>query len=213
MFDALDEYDSEGEHDRERDIGDILKMFVELKDLGDIRLRIFITSRPEIRNSMVVPTAIIRDVALHNAEGSEDDIGLFSRDELSDIGNRRCPGENWTALEQIQRLTKKAGKLFIYAATACRFVDEKLFYRKRLSMILEDDTTGMEELHKMYAQILEQSVPPGSEDREIPVPCVFEKHCRNDCRSFQSTFPERPPRSSPEKDCGKTGCIYQRIFI
>jgi len=114
----------------------------------------------------VVPTAILRDVALHNAEDSKLDIGLFLRDELSDIQRRRCPGQEWPALDQIQRLTKKAENLFIYAATACSFIDSKVFYRRHLSMILEDDTTGMEELHKMYTQILEQSVPRVSEDEK-----------------------------------------------
>jgi hypothetical protein len=33
-------------------------------------------------------------------------------------------------------------------------------------MILKDDTTEMEELHKMYTQILEQSVPRVSEDEK-----------------------------------------------
>jgi archaellum biogenesis ATPase FlaH len=166
VIDALDEYDGEDGRDRENDIREILSLFIQLKDLDNIRLRIFITSRPEIRNSIVVPTTILRDVALHNTEGSEHDIGLFLRDELADIQRRRCPGEEWPALDQIQRLTEKAGNLFIYAATACSFINSKVFYRRRLSMILEDDTTGMEELHKMYTQILGQSVPRVSEDEK-----------------------------------------------
>jgi hypothetical protein len=68
VIDALDEYDDEDGRDRENDIREILNLFIQLKDLDNIRLRIFITSRPEIRNSIVVPTAILRDVALHNAE-------------------------------------------------------------------------------------------------------------------------------------------------
>jgi ABC-type dipeptide/oligopeptide/nickel transport system ATPase component len=166
VIDALDEYDGEDGRDRENDIREILHLFIQLKDLDNIRLRIFITSRPEIRNSIEVPPAIICDVPLHCAEDSELDIGLFLRDELSDIQKHYCPEEEWPALEQIQRLTKKAGKLFIYAATACRHINSRILYRRRLSMILEGDTTGMEDLHKMYTQILEQSVPHASEDEK-----------------------------------------------
>jgi archaellum biogenesis ATPase FlaH len=164
VIDALDEYDDENGRNRENDIREILNLFIQLKDLDNIR--IFITSRPEIRNSITVPTEILRDFALHNAEDSELDIGLFLRGELSDIQRRRCPRKEWPALDQIQRLTKKAGNLFIYAATACSFIDSDVFYNRHLEMILNDNTTEMEELHKMYTQILEQSVPRVSEDEK-----------------------------------------------
>jgi hypothetical protein len=85
VIDALDECDSEGERDREKDIKEILKLLIQSKGLDNIRLRFLITSRPEIRNSIEVPTAILRDVALHNVEDSERDIALFLQNELAGI--------------------------------------------------------------------------------------------------------------------------------
>jgi archaellum biogenesis ATPase FlaH len=174
VIDALDECDSEDERGRkderrrEKDIKEILKLLMQLKDLVNIRLRIFITSRPEIRNSIEAPTAILRDVALYNVEDSEQDISRFLQNELAEIQKSRCPhSQGWPGQEKIRRLTEKAGKLFIYAATACRFIDVKILYDRHLSKILEDNTAGMEDLYEIYTRILEQSVPDVPEDEKI----------------------------------------------
>ena len=148
VIDALDECDSE------RAAEEILELLGEYEDPGQLPLRILITSRPEepgfdrIRNTM-------RRVDLHEAQDSEKDILLFLEDELSRIRKRRGASADWPGKAKIDLLAQKAGKLFIYAATVCRFIDVRRYYDDRLTAILKEDTTGLEELHNIYTRILE----------------------------------------------------------
>ena len=150
VIDALDECDSE------RAAEEILALLTEYEDPGRLPLRILITSRPEVPGFNRIRKTI-RRVDLHEAQDSEKDIFLFLEDELSKIRKRRGASADWPGKKKIDLLAQKAGKLFIYADTACRFIDVRRYYDDRLTTILEEDTTGLEELYNIYTKILESA--------------------------------------------------------
>jgi hypothetical protein len=152
VIDALDECD--GDNDVKR----ILQLFAEAKSLQPIQLRIFITSRREtpirlgFRN---MPEVLHRDLVLNNVpqEIIYHDISIYFRYELKDIE---------LSAQIVTCLTVKACGLFIWAATACRFIKNgKLLASKRLSLILEGGKSGRnpeKELDQIYAKILSDSI-------------------------------------------------------
>src|SRR2546421_8646141 len=84
VIDALDEYDGD------KDVQGILQLFAEAKSLDRIKLRIFVTSRPEtpirlgFRN---MPGILHRDLALHKIARSivDKDISIFFEHKLEEI--------------------------------------------------------------------------------------------------------------------------------
>lgn len=161
VIDALDECGSE------KDINLILQLFLEIKDLVSVKLKIFLTSRPEtpIRLGFQnMPEIHYQDLILHDIPRStvEHDIWVFLRHELDKIRKaRNLPGD-WPDERDINLLVKKSDCLFIYIATACRFIcDPNWPPQDRLSLILESDATGLQltsELDGVYMQILRLSV-------------------------------------------------------
>jgi hypothetical protein len=130
-------------------------------------LRFFITSRPEIpvKHGFNKMTHVsFRDHALHNIDDKvvKKDITTYLTSELKEI-DRKYSGieRDWPSQEEVCRLAAKAGKLFIYASTACRFIDQggSSLFEERFVEILEDDSDGSEEIDKMYTQVLEHSIP------------------------------------------------------
>lgn len=162
VIDALDECDSE------RAAEEILALLTEYEDPGQLPLRILVTSRPEVHGFNRIRKTI-RKVDLHEAQDSEKDISLFLRDELSRIRDERGAEANWPGKTEIDLLAQKAGKLFIYAATACRFIDVEFYYKEQLTEILKGDTRGFEELDGIYTKILEtaasRDIPEGKRER------------------------------------------------
>jgi hypothetical protein len=117
----------------EAEVRAILQFLAEARCLSGIRLRVLVTSRPE------TPIRFgFRDILRRNYGFTSD-----------------WPGEQITAL-----LVQKAGGLFIWAATACRFVSEgRQFAKGRLSLILQGDTSRIptEKLDTIYLKVLEYS--------------------------------------------------------
>jgi archaellum biogenesis ATPase FlaH len=147
VIDALDECDSE------RAAQDILALLTEYKDAGQLPLRILVTSRPEVLGFNHCES--IRRVDIHETQDTEKDISLFLEHELSEIREERRAAADWPGKTKIELLAQKAGNLFIYAATACRFIDVSFYYDEHLNEILKNDATGLAELHNIYTKILE----------------------------------------------------------
>jgi hypothetical protein len=120
-----------------------------------------------------------KDVVLHNISPSivEHDIRLFLEDRLQSIGRERCLRAGWPGAEIIVQLVQSASGLFIWAATACRFIrDGKRFAAKRLETILcsDSNTVAAPEKHldQIYITVLESSVSADYTNDEK------EEHCR-----------------------------------
>jgi hypothetical protein len=180
VVDALDECEDDN------NIRIILQLLAEARSLKTVRLRIFLTSRPElpIRYSFYqIPEAEHRDFLLQRISPAivDHDILIFLEYNLNFVRRECHLANDWPRAHDIKRLVENANGLFIWAATACRFIREgRAFAADRLSIVLKDDssvdessmddssTEGSaiedstiapeEQLNKIYLTVLKNSV-------------------------------------------------------
>ena len=173
VIDALDECSSED------DIRLLLQLFVEAKDITNIDLGVFVTSRPEIvirHGFKDIPEIIHQNLDLGEIPRLivEQDISVFLREKLGHLSRQRGL-LNWPSEDNIRSLVQKADCLFIYAATACRFIEDKNWNPEdRLSNILEADSANgsdTAQLDEMYMQVLRCSVFGGQPEGEVAILC------------------------------------------
>ncbi|KAI9779021.1 MAG: hypothetical protein M1816_003781 [Peltula sp. TS41687] len=157
VIDALDECE------QEEDIRAILHLLARTKDLKPISLRVFVTSRPELPIRLgfkQMSDGTYQDLILHEVPRKtiEHDISVFLRHELGVIREQRSLPLYWPDDGAIQALVEMAIPLFIFAATACRFIGDKRANPKaRLNTILQYQTAHrVSKLDKTYLPILTQ---------------------------------------------------------
>ena len=170
IIDALDECEGE------MDIRAILQLLAEARSLKSIQLRVFLTSRPEtaIRHGFYqIPDTEHQDFVLHSILPSivDHDIRIFLEYNFKLIRQERSLEASWPGERVIKRLIQNTSGLFVWAATACRFVrDGKRFAIKRLAMILEDNiasaTAPEKHLNEIYVTVLKQSINSNFTDEE-----------------------------------------------
>ncbi|KAJ5643920.1 uncharacterized protein N7484_006427 [Penicillium longicatenatum] len=169
VIDAFDECESESESD----IDTILQLIARAQKLNTIHLKFFITSRPEL-NIISSFNAIVDD--LHAAElnkvlvsrdknAPKDDITKFLEHEIAIITRRKMLTADWPGEGKIQELAWKADGLFIYAATACRFLSDRRLTKERLKSRLDllldgkvVERSPQKGLDDIYSRILQFSV-------------------------------------------------------
>ncbi|XRM40201.1 hypothetical protein ABZX51_003521 [Aspergillus tubingensis] len=120
VIDALDECD-------EDHIRVILRLLPRLRSSQSVSLRIFLTSRPELRIRLeLMHINDHRGVSLDDLSASEieNDIRLFLEDKFSLIRNKGRLSEDWPGSEIIERLTNMSTPLFFYAELICRYIED-----------------------------------------------------------------------------------------
>lgn len=178
VIDALDECGSDD------DIRLLLQLFVEVKDLNTIDLGVFVTSRPEIVIRLGFKS--IPDIIHHNLDlrdiprrTVEHDIWVLLKQELNRISIQH-ELHDWPSEANILSLVQKADCLFIYAATACRFVGAMDWDPvERLAEILEVNYAGggdTAQLDEIYMQVLRYSLIKGRHEGEVAKLCDRFKH-------------------------------------
>jgi hypothetical protein len=170
VIDALDECDNDD------DVQIIVQLLAEAQSLEKVRLRVFLTSRPEVPIRDVfgqITDAEHRDFVLHDISPSvvDQDIRLFLETELQPVGQRWLSCAGWPGTLTIIQLVQSASGLFIWAATACRFVrNGKRFAAKRLEAILctTGNTVAAPEKHlnQIYMTVLKSSASADYTDEE-----------------------------------------------
>jgi hypothetical protein len=170
VIDALDECDDEN------NIRIVLYLLAEARSLKRVRLRVFLTSRPEvpIRHGFYqIPDTEHQDFMLHSISPSivDHDISIFLKYNLRLIRQERSLDAGWPGEEVIGRLVQITSGLFIWAATACRFIREgKRFTAKRLDMILQGGGSAPiapeKHLDEIYTTVLKNSVTSEYTDEE-----------------------------------------------
>ncbi|KAF7543546.1 hypothetical protein G7Z17_g10647 [Cylindrodendrum hubeiense] len=130
VIDALDECE------RDADISLLIDILSHTK-VHRPRLRIFLTSRPElpIRLGFSEVKGTYQDLILHEipAQVVEHDISAFLADAFRKIrggfnmtvGDERKLESSWPGEATLQDLTMMAVPLFIFAATLCRFIGDR----------------------------------------------------------------------------------------
>ncbi|GAB1523593.1 hypothetical protein RhiTH_006743 [Rhizoctonia solani] len=160
VVDALDECTNP------KGVGMILDILFQVA--ADLPLKFFVTSRPEpdIRQRMQRQSDHMRSVCvLHEIEASlvRADIRLYLREELNEGG---------VSESDLNRLAELSGTLFIYAATAIRYIREAgmMVDQDRLDAILSSSSDSVyqhAEVDSLYTTILEAAVyKPGREPHE-----------------------------------------------
>ncbi|OAK94516.1 putative WD-repeat protein [Phaeosphaeriaceae sp. SRC1lsM3a] len=175
VVDALDECDSDS------NIRIIVQLLAEARTLTKARLRVLLTSRRDvpIRHGFYqVPEAEHQDVVLHNISRSivDHDIALFLQHKLQLIARECCLDAGWPGVDIVTQLAQSASGLFIWAATACRFIREgKRFAAKRLDAILCNSgaipTAPEQHLNKIYMTVLQNSIHLEHTDEEKKEQC------------------------------------------
>ncbi|CUA74660.1 putative WD repeat-containing protein all2124 [Nostoc sp, PCC 7120] [Rhizoctonia solani] len=140
----------------------IVELFLDLlfRSVLELPIKFFVTSRPEpaIRNKMMPESERSRSILyLHEIELSlvQADIELYLREELASI----APAD-----EDITELAEHAGNLFIYAATAVRYVrpvGKAVNSKARLKAILAlsaESSTTLSAIDTLYTTILTAAI-------------------------------------------------------
>lgn len=162
VIDALDECEEES------NIGQVLQLLADNQEFNQVCLRVLVTSRPEIpiRDGF---SGLLRnehqDLVLHNISEFvvDHDISLFLKHSFAMI-----------SLEDriIEQLVRMAAGLFIWAATACRFIHEGKkgwVIKNRLATILQSSgsvTAPEKHLNDIYIAVLRHSIPAKYSDEE-----------------------------------------------
>ena len=181
VIDALDE--CEGDNN----VRIILELLAEARSLKTVRLRVFLTSRPEIlirHGIQRIPQAEHEDFILHDVPLTivNHDISLFLEYNLGTIRQEWSLGADWPGEVVLRQLVLCACGLFIWAATACRFICEgKRFAPERLDTILKGGSSSAitvpeKHLNEIYRTVLKNSISSGYLDEEKRELCDILKY-------------------------------------
>lgn len=153
VIDALDECE-------QSDIEKIIHLLAGTKfEKWRTKPKIFITSRPEatILDSFAkTDRALFFDLELHQIpdEIIKRDIRTFVEHYTHRIRDTPKISGEWPTEDQISTLVQRADRLFIYAATVCRYLEDAKLPNRALEKILEHGGSSSAKLDKIYMQIL-----------------------------------------------------------
>jgi hypothetical protein len=175
LIDALDECDND------RHIRIILQLLAEVGSLKGVRLRVFLTSRREVPiryGYYQLPENERYDIVFHNLSSRivDRDISIFLEYSLRNIGEENGQDIGWPGAEAIKTLVERANGLFIWAATACRFIREGLFADERLRTLLQgnaSETAAPEELNGIYITVLRNSIQASFDQQDKERFCLM----------------------------------------
>ncbi|KAH7186027.1 uncharacterized protein B0J16DRAFT_287926, partial [Fusarium flagelliforme] len=162
--------DGLSECDSEQDIVTLICLFSQMGKLHDIKLRVLITSRPElpIRLGFNSITGAFQDPILHQTPRLviEHDVFVFVRYEMrrivlewnNSVAESRRLSTDWPGDDNIRILIERASPLFLCAATICRFISDRDSGPKaRLNQIIgSTNWTLGDQMQATYAPILDQ---------------------------------------------------------
>jgi hypothetical protein len=167
VIDALDEC----EHNQ--DIQNIIQLLPLLQKAKSVRLRIFLTSRPELPINIgfsEIGDRAYQGLALHEIpeEVTEHNIYLFLEDQFKKIKRNRKISQDWPGNNVLQELVRISVPLFISAATVCRYIgNSKLEPKSRLAELLKDQAKYISRIDKTYLPVLMQLLnDPESDESE-----------------------------------------------
>ncbi|KAF1972832.1 hypothetical protein BU23DRAFT_641716 [Bimuria novae-zelandiae CBS 107.79] len=162
VVDALDECDDQN------NVQIILQRLAEVQTLQGTQLRVLLTSRPEVPivyGFTQVQREEHHDFVLHDIEPAviEHDIAVFLRHQLGIVRQKYQLEAEWPEEGAIARLVQNSGGLFIWAATACRFVaKDSQLAEARLSSLLHQGGNGIlppeRKLDEIYTTVLASSM-------------------------------------------------------
>lgn len=124
VVDALDECEGDD------DIRLILQLLPKLQSLATLRLRVLLTSRPDLPISLgfsKIASDDYKDLILHDIPEKviTHDISLFLNHRIMELTTQRSLPRDWLCDKDFQRLVELSVPLFIFAATICRLFEDR----------------------------------------------------------------------------------------
>ncbi|KAF9871822.1 g-protein beta wd-40 repeats containing [Colletotrichum karsti] len=197
VIDALDECAIED------DVSLLVSRLSELVKSEISNVRIFITSRPDIASQYafhgihgyyqeILLQDVTRNMITH-------DITVFLQDELSRIRSRwntRTPLEqldaDWPGSERIEELARRAVPLFIFAATACRFIQDYDFGspEKQLARFIDAarDCGINDKLGPTYMPVLRQFQANRTKSEKRQLMAMFQRVVAIKCKASSIVY-------------------------
>ncbi|KAI1215177.1 vegetative incompatibility protein HET-E-1 [Annulohypoxylon truncatum] len=176
VIDALDECESE------RDVRVLIRVLSTARLLTNIRLRVFVTSRPEIliRHGFTKIPEVERAVFTLQ-EISPDivdhDLSIFFENHFSTIREERGFDDDWPGMRIIKRLVEISCGLFIWASTACRFIREgRRLAKRRIKILINGYRSGVgpeKQLDLIYTNVLRNSIQQDYNEKERQELCAM----------------------------------------
>lgn len=171
VIDALDECNNE------KDVRAILRVLTTSRVLSNIKLRIFITSRPEtpIRHGFNrMPDAERWVFVLHEISNSivNRDLSLYFENNFKTIREEREFEHDWPGSRIIKRLVEISCGLFIYAAMASRYISNGKGLKrikKRIDKLINGFSCGADpekQLDQIYIAVLQDFMQQDFDDDE-----------------------------------------------
>ncbi|CAI7582049.1 unnamed protein product [Penicillium bialowiezense] len=157
VIDALDECEGD-------DIEEIINLLLQTDTSAVVPLKFLVTSRfePSIRFSFQNVQGKIKRFLLHEIPERiiKRDIAIFLESRLAKIRRNSKLDSSWPDKANLQKLLEKSIPLFIFAATACRFIEDCYEGEggpdDRFQMILQHKAHGI--FNKTYLPILDHMV-------------------------------------------------------
>jgi hypothetical protein len=127
-----------------------------------------------------IPQGEHQDFVLHNVPSTivNHDISLFLEYNLGIIRQEWTLGADWPGKVVLRQLVLYACGLFIWAATACRFIREgSRFARKRLDTILKGSSSAItapeKHLNEIYLAVLKHSISLDYSEEEKEMHAIY----------------------------------------
>ena len=176
VLDALDECDDFN------NVRLLLHLFSDSRNLAALGFRVLATSRPEtpIRLGFRHMNHITyHELALHDIPRAivDQDIQRFVTHELDQIKTERILPGSWPGKDKIQIITTRADGLFIYAATACRYINcpRQISPSARLEQICQGNAMkhkSTDILDEMYLMIFDSAMKDDFSVHEAQEVCL-----------------------------------------
>ncbi|PYI12640.1 purine and uridine phosphorylase [Aspergillus sclerotiicarbonarius CBS 121057] len=169
VIDALDECESDN------DVRLILHLLSQIPDLSVVRLRIFLTSRPELPVRLGFKNIAANKyhclaLQVMSRPTIEHDISLFMSSRITAIRNDRALPHDWPGDTDIQSFVTLSTPSFTFAATVCSILDDPQWDpQNSLTEILQHRSLypNLDEIYlPILHQILHDHTPP-QQDRLI----------------------------------------------
>ncbi|KAK5724701.1 hypothetical protein LTR15_004748 [Elasticomyces elasticus] len=169
VLDALDECDNGS------DTRTILRLLADTMPLRSCRLRVLVTSRPELPirwGFQQIHMANRQDFVLHDIRPVlvDRDLTLFFEANFAIMRKEREFSAKWPGAGVVPRLVELSGGLFIWASTACRYIREGgHFATKRITRLLNGHRSGAvpgKQLDRIYNTVLKETFREEDYDEE-----------------------------------------------
>ena len=136
-------------------------------------LKIFLTSRPVSNITRGFrSTSLLQDtqhLILHEVPPNctERDLGVFLQKRLTGVREEYALERSWPSDEQVSQLVGLSNRLFIYAATVIRYIEDvnasspknRLLSLLRGQVLSSDESTPFKDLDALYLQVLRTAYP------------------------------------------------------